>query len=505
MTDEKFLNRLYMLDALPSTNPSFDSMAEQVFHHTEANEDFDPDWVFDDKRLDLDDDQRLLRFLAETLHPEVVRDRAGVDGDAAKINALLAPDGFEIFPASSMSGRPVFSFRPTTPRQPPNGDFPSSLIAGLSSVIPGLTTSTGIDSMFEAEDFPPPLSGASNKEEKVKNWLRTAQADEKFDHWAGLGRVLVPIMDIEEDLRNGSGYQDRIRDALSKKNITYLGKGLFTTAQQNEPGLTPMRTQPERSQWIEIGAGGFGVVYKARDAELELDFALKVYAPYPGLSQADALVRFKREAGLLFKLRHENIVRVYDAGQLADGRPFIKMEYFDGLNLQKTREQRGFSPNDAILIVGKLAAAVEHAHSRSILHRDIKPSNVLVSPNIDEVRLIDFGVGILVEEAVERARLTKTEQQFGDAFAAPELLENAKTLDPTIDVYSIGSVWFWLLCGKSPKGVAGLDQAIDSLGIDASLREVMRECLQPSAKRITSSVLIQKLRDSWSVMRKGSR
>lgn len=222
----------------------------------------------------------------------------------------------------------------------------------------------------------------------------------------------------------------------------------------------------------------------------------EIFDPFPGMtSHADARARFVREAGLLFRLRHENIVRVFDAGELADGRPFIKMEFFDGLNLQKAREDRAPTALDAIAVVGKLTAAVEHAHSRSIVHRDIKPSNVLVSAALDDVRLIDFGLGIIVEEAVSRARLTKTAQQFGDAYAAPELLENAKTADPSVDIYSIGAVWFWLHAGRSPKG-AGLDAMIDDFELDTELKIMLRACLLPATKRPTANKLQDQLR-SW--------
>jgi hypothetical protein len=323
LANVEFLSRLYDLDALPSTDDRFETMAEDIVQHTEANDDWDSDWIFDDGRLRLDDDETLLRFVAETLHPETVNSRSDVQRLVVEINSLLLPDGFELFPASSMSGRPVFSWRPTVSRQPPVGSFPSSLIAGLSEVLPGLTTSTGLDSMFEAEDFPPSSGPANNQEEKVKSWLRTAQADESFDHWAGLGRVLAPIMDVDEGaLRTGT--QARIREILAKRGITYLTGGLFTTAQQTAIMALPRTPRLLQEEWTEIGSGGFGVVYRARDPRLNIDFALKVFEPYPGLtSHADARARFVREAGLLFRLRHENIVRVYDAGELRDGRPYI--------------------------------------------------------------------------------------------------------------------------------------------------------------------------------------
>jgi serine/threonine protein kinase len=108
------------------------------------------------------------------------------------------------------------------------------------------------------------------------------------------------------------------------------------------------------------------------------------------------------------------------------------------------------------------------------------------------VRLIDFGLGLLVEEAVARARLTTSPQKFGDAHAAPELLENAKCMDPAVDVYSIGSVWFWLHAGRSPKGM-GLDAVIDGFDLDGQLKPLLRSCLdapekRPSAKAVAPRV-----------------
>lgn len=492
----EFLYRLYDLNGLPSEDSRFPTMTDDILQHTENNDDWPADWIFTDARLQLDDDEKLLRLLAETVHPEVVRDPRDVEHSVAEINALLLPDGFELFPAAAMSGRPIFSWRRTVPRRPPTGDFPASLVAGLSQIIPGLTTSTGIDSMFEVEDFPAPDDMGPNKEEKVKRWLRAAQSHETFDHWAGLGRVLSAILDRPAEGTLSAEAQQRIRDVLAKRGITYLQGGLFTTAAQSAIAGLPATPQLPADQWTPIGSGGFGTVYRATDPRLGIQFALKVFDPYPGLtSHADARARFVREAGLLFRLRHENIVRVFDAGELADGRPYIKMEYFDGLNLQKAREQRAPTVEESIAIVGKLAAAVDHAHSRSIVHRDIKPSNVLVSASADEVRLIDFGLGILVEEAVNRARLTKTDQQFGDAYAAPELLENAKAADPSVDVYSIGAVWFWLHVGRSPKG-AGLDDVIANLEIDSDLKTLLRRCLLPANKRPSSTQLLYDLR-AW--------
>lgn len=496
LTAAEFLTRLYDLSALPSNDDRYSNMLGEVLQHTENNDDWPDDWIFNDVRLELDDDTRLLRLLTEVVHPEVLPPGASAARHVEALNRLLLPDGFELLPAAAMSGRPVFSWRTTTPRKPPSGDFPASVIAGLSMILVGHTTSTGIDSLFEAEDFPAPADTGGNKEQKVKAWLRAAQADPSFDHWAGLGAVLRSLLETDDRGLVQAETKQRIRDVLAKRSLTYLDGGWLTTAPQTAISLLPAPPYMPPERWKKVGSGGFGTVYRASDPRLDVDFALKVFDPFPGLTDvADARARFVREAGLLFRLRHENIVRIYDAGELADGRPYIKMEYVEGCNLQDSCKERQRSSLEIAIIIGRLAAAVEHAHGRSILHRDIKPSNALIVSSTNDVRLIDFGLGILVEESVARARLTTSSQQFGGVFAAPELLANSKLVDPGVDVYSLGAVWFWMHSGRSPQG-AGLDDAIESLDLDRERRSLMRKTLLPSERRATLGELLLGLR-SW--------
>jgi serine/threonine protein kinase len=104
-----------------------------------------------------------------------------------------------------------------------------------------------------------------------------------------------------------------------------------------------------------------------------------------------------------------------------------------------------------------------------------------------------------------RARLTTTAHQFGDAFSAPELLENAKTTDPAVDVYAIGAVWFWLHAGRSPKGVTGIEDTIKEFDIDDPLRGLLHSCLLPSAKRPTSARVVEELRAAFRKQRTASQ
>lgn len=234
-------------------------------------------------------------------------------------------------------------------------------------------------------------------------------------------------------------------------------------------------------------------MYRVIDQRSNTAFALKVLDPHPAnTSAAEARARFLREAKLLFSLQHENIVRIYEAGELPDGKLYLKLEYFPGSNLQMLRSERSFSTEDCIWIVAQLAAAVEYSHRQGIVHRDIKPSNILVSDQVNDFRLIDFGLGILVEEAIARARLATSAQKFGNAFAPSELLENPKAMDPAIDVYSIGAVWFWLHAGRSPQGT-GLEETIAEFDIGDDLKRLLIQSLMSEKKGPSSAIISKQL------------
>jgi serine/threonine-protein kinase len=177
------------------------------------------------------------------------------------------------------------------------------------------------------------------------------------------------------------------------------------------------------------------------------------------------------------------------------------MERFSGETLQDFLDARPVTVEESVGIVGRLASALEHAHARSIYHRDLKPSNVLVSASLDELRLIDFGLGILVEEAVARSRLTTSAHQFGGAYSAPELLENAKVVGPHLDVYSLGAVWFRLLAGRAPQGT-GIDQAIEVCDLHPDLKTLLRRCLSAPADRPSMRDVLNQLR-SWHRLHAG--
>jgi hypothetical protein len=195
---------------------------------------------------------------------------------------------------------------------------------------------------------------------------------------------------------------------------------------------------------VEIGRGGFGVVYRARDERFDRDVALKVIRD-AGLSD-EVLARFARECRSLGALSgHPNIVSIHDAGQTADGELYLVMEYLPGGSLGERIAADGpAEPRDVVTWGAALAGALETAHRSGIVHRDVKPENVLFS-TFGAPKLVDFGIA--------RMR-TAFETRSGSvsatlSHAAPEIIGGAPA-SPRSDVYSLASVLFLALTGQAP-------------------------------------------------------
>ena len=195
----------------------------------------------------------------------------------------------------------------------------------------------------------------------------------------------------------------------------------------------------------EIGAGGFGRVYRARDLALERDVAIKVLHPAltadPGVTE-----RFRREAQLAARLRHPNIVSIYDIMGRA-GLTWYSMEYVPGSNLAQVIQRHGkfsLDQTERLLIEG--LSALEHAHGGGLIHRDLKPENMLIEPD-GRLRITDFGLALALRGG---ARFGGATSRSGTPqFAAPEQLLGEK-VDQRADLYSLSAVAYYGLLGRPP-------------------------------------------------------
>jgi len=200
----------------------------------------------------------------------------------------------------------------------------------------------------------------------------------------------------------------------------------------------------------EIGRGGMGVVYLARDRELEREVALKVLAA--SLSTKEAGERLRREARIAAGLEHPGIVPVHDVGVLPDGRPFYVMKHVTGARLDEIA--RSPMPLRAKLDVFlRVCEATGYAHARGVLHRDLKPENVRVG-GFGEVLVLDFGVAKLMEAAERAGTVVGT-----PGFMAPEQARGESDLDARADIHALGAILRELSSGggqSAPRALAAI-------------------------------------------------
>ncbi len=197
----------------------------------------------------------------------------------------------------------------------------------------------------------------------------------------------------------------------------------------------------------ELGRGGMGVVYRAWDAELGRDVAVKMILD-PDRMGDRGRQRLQREARAAASLRHPGIVSVHEVGE-HEGRPYLVMDFVDGRPLDEAREQDGLGPRRVAEIVRELAAALAHAHAAGVVHRDVKPQNILVD-RAGRAHLVDFGLA--AQTLVGDDRLTRTGQLLGTpGYLAPEQARGDRgAVGPAADVFAVGGVLYWALTGEAP-------------------------------------------------------
>jgi serine/threonine protein kinase len=198
----------------------------------------------------------------------------------------------------------------------------------------------------------------------------------------------------------------------------------------------------------ELGCGGMSRVYYAIDLTLNRNPVVIKVLSEELFRDAQARQRVDNEVTALLLIRHQGIVRVLDRGELADGRPFIVMEYVDGETLRLQIPTDGMDLERAASILNQIGEALGHVHEKGILHRDLKPENIIIKHDKDEVVLIDFGIAKLSDPAI--AQTTVNSPPVGTLrYMSPEQLRGEK-ITATSDVYSMGVVAHELVTGRQP-------------------------------------------------------
>lgn len=264
-----------------------------------------------------------------------------------------------------------------------------------------------------------------------------------------------------------------------------VGRTAQEVLRSTEP-VTTLACGPYRLLRI-LGRGGMGEVHLAErnDGEIQQKVAIKLLRH--GAERGAWLDRFLRERQLLAYLNHRSVSRVLDAGHTQDGRPYLVMEYVDGLPIDTYAA--GKSLREQLELFLQVCEGVAHAHRHLIIHRDLKPSNILVDSS-GQPKLLDFGIAKLVDETADP---TKTVERFlTPNYASPEQLRGAAQTTAT-DIYSLGAVLYKLTTGRSPhESSEGSSQAIE---IVAGRREIAQpKRLNPNLPSDIDSILRKSLR-----------
>ena len=199
----------------------------------------------------------------------------------------------------------------------------------------------------------------------------------------------------------------------------------------------------------EVGRGGMGIVYCARDRRLKREIAVKVLPPELSF-RADIRQRFLREAETAAQLSHPNIVPIYTVEE-KDNLVYFVMAYIKGDNLGVRLQQHGpMAPVEVRRILKEVADALAYAHNRNVIHRDIKPDNIIIDDETGRAMVTDFGIARALTDSGD-SRLTATGMAIGTpAYMSPEQSAGDRAIDGRSDLYSLGVVGYQMLCGQPP-------------------------------------------------------
>lgn len=236
-----------------------------------------------------------------------------------------------------------------------------------------------------------------------------------------------------------------------------------------------------------LDEGNFGAIYRARDLLEDRALALKVHKPGPHDAE-EVRQRFEREARLIYRLEHPNVVQVHYYGQTANGLPYMAMEYLEGTDLKALlRQGYELSTGQIIRIALATLAALEAAHEMGIIHRDLKPANVFLveDDHGGDVKVLDFGFAKALDEE-EGSNLTSTETLVGSpAYMAPELVHK-KNVGPVSDLYALGLILGEMVIGQK---LVDIDSIYDTISFQASDKPVS---IPPAVERSPFGDIVRK-------------
>src|ERR1043166_6259908 len=218
-----------------------------------------------------------------------------------------------------------------------------------------------------------------------------------------------------------------------------------------QPSLNGTTLDSRYSIEKQIGQGGVGVVYLARDQKLHNKPVVIKVLHEKSLQDSWVVQKFQQEKEALARVDHPGVVGILDTGELPDGKPYLVMQYIDGVTLRSQIKPEGMSLERAAEIIKQIGRALAAAHDRGIFHRDLKPENIMLQSfgsGEEQVKIIDFGIAKLKDSIV--APSTMTGATAGTvAYMAPEQL-SGRPISSTTDIFAMGAIAYELVTGSKP-------------------------------------------------------
>ena len=316
---------------------------------------------------------------------------------------------------------------------------------------------------------------------QVDSLLQSALERPPAERDAFLKRACAGDEALEAEVRSLMASRQEAGSFLESPAMEVAAQGITETIRSSIPQNISHYRILEK-----LGAGGMGVVWKARDTRLDRFVALK-FLPAAKMSDPERKRRFVQEARAASALNHPNIITIYDIDQ-ADGADFIAMEFLPGKALEQVIPRKGLRLNEALQYAIQVADALAAAHAAGIVHRDLKPGNVMVTEN-GCAKVLDFGLAKLIErggvselartETLAEAPKTEEGMVVGTvSYMSPEQAEGKK-VDARTDIFSFGAMLYEMITGR--RAFAG-----DS--ILSILSAILRDEPKPAAEIIRDLV-----------------
>jgi serine/threonine protein kinase len=294
---------------------------------------------------------------------------------------------------------------------------------------------------------------------------------------------------------------DDTADGFLESPVFELGLKVISSANPNRPSISSVNrgeslvgTTIDGRYLVEreLTHGGFGKVYLAHDVTLHHRRVVIKVLLQESLRDPYVVTKFRQEVEALSRIDHPNVVSVLGAGELPDGKPYIAMQYVDGVTLRSQMPSEGIDLERAALILKQIGAALDDIHDHRIFHRDLKPENILIQflkGGTEWVKVVDFGIAKVKDSVVAPSTVNKV--TVGTAlYMSPEQLRGAERITAASDIYSMGVIAYEMITGRRPFNPSSAPQLLEMHREGVRLNPID---LRPNLSRQARAILLHAL------------